>query len=68
MLGRRSTLIGAMVQATNTAIHNTIERKNPVANKAAHTGDQEVDENNNSKEVILATKASKTLQTSSPIK
>jgi hypothetical protein len=68
MLGRRSTLIGAMVQATNTAIHNTIERKNPVASKSAYTGDQQVDENNESKEVILATKASKTLQTSSPIK
>jgi predicted NBD/HSP70 family sugar kinase len=68
MLGRRSTLIGAMVQATNTAIHNTIERKNPIANKTAYTGNQQVAENNNSKEVILTTEASKTLQTSSPIK
>jgi glucokinase-like ROK family protein len=67
MLGRRSTLIGAMVAATNTAIHNTIEQKNPAFNKAAYTGNQQVAENNDSKEVILTTEASKTLQTSNLI-
>lgn len=30
MLGRRSTLIGTMVQATNIAIHNSIDGKAPV--------------------------------------
>jgi glucokinase-like ROK family protein len=29
MLGRRSSLIGALVQAINIAIHDTIERRNP---------------------------------------
>jgi predicted NBD/HSP70 family sugar kinase len=29
MLGRRSSLIGALVQAINTTIHETIERKSP---------------------------------------
>jgi glucokinase-like ROK family protein len=31
MLGRRSTLIGTIVQAINVAIHNLIELKNPVS-------------------------------------
>ena len=29
MLGRRSSLIGALVQAINVAIHESIERKSP---------------------------------------
>jgi hypothetical protein len=29
MLGRRSSLIGALVQAINIAIHETIERRSP---------------------------------------
>jgi hypothetical protein len=57
-----------MVQATNTAIHNTIERKNPIANKAAFTGNQQLAENDDIKEVILNPEASKTLETSSSIK
>jgi len=32
MLGRRSTLIGGLVQATSTAIHNSIEWKSPISN------------------------------------
>jgi hypothetical protein len=30
MLGRRSSLMGAIVQAVNIAIHDLIEKKNPV--------------------------------------
>lgn len=68
MLGRRSTLIGAMVAATNTAIHNGIERKHLGFNGEADTGNKHAAERNDGKEVILNTKESKTLQTSSPIK
>jgi hypothetical protein len=69
MLGRRSTLIGAMVAATNTAVHNAIERKNPTLNlnKVAHAANKQLAEHVDSKEVILTTEGSKTLQTSSPI-
>lgn len=67
MLGRRSTLIGAMVQATNTAVHNAIDRKNPALDKAARTVNKRSDGQKESKEVILATDASKTLQTSNLI-
>ena len=62
MLGRRSTLIGAMVQAINIGIHNTIERKNLTIGKAVNIGDEQTVDN--SKEVILAPEESKTLQTS----
>jgi flavin-binding protein dodecin len=31
MLGQRSSLMGATVQAINIAIHDAIERKNPVS-------------------------------------
>lgn len=64
MLGRRSTLIGAMVQATNIAIHNTIEQKNASSNKAAYTEQKPLSEDHDSKEVILATEETKTLQPS----
>jgi glucokinase-like ROK family protein len=68
MLGRRSTLIGAMVAATNTAVHDTIEGKNPALhNKEAYTAVKRLAEQNDHKEVILTTERSKTLQTSSPI-
>ena len=63
MLGRRSTLIGAMVQATNMAIHDTIERK-PGRNKAAYRADQQLVEQDDGKEVVLSGEKSKTLQTS----
>jgi predicted NBD/HSP70 family sugar kinase len=68
MLGRRSTLIGAMVQATNTAIHNSIERKDSNPNKTAYTGTRQITENHDNKEVILNPEVSKTLETSSSIK
>ena len=35
MLGRRSLLIGATVQAINIAIHNAAENKNPIPNTSA---------------------------------
>jgi glucokinase-like ROK family protein len=53
MLGRRSTLIGAMVQATNMAIHNTIERK-PARNKAAYVADKKLAKQNQHEEVIIS--------------
>ena len=64
MLGRRSTLIGAMVQATNTAVHHAIEQKNPAYDKAARTVAKRSDRHKESKEVVLATDTSKTLETS----
>ena len=64
MLGRRSTLIGAMVQATHIAIHSAIERK-PTRNKAAYSADKPLAEQNNlEEEVILSKEKSKTPQTS----
>lgn len=48
MLGRRSTLIGAMVQATSVAIHDVLEWKNPGP------------KNNESKEVAISPEKSKT--------
>src|SRR5215216_1277108 len=36
MLGRRSSLIGALVQAINIAIHRTIENKSQFSKNAAH--------------------------------
>ncbi len=41
MLGRRSTLIGAMVQANSVAIHNMVEMRTP-ASKAVFTKELEV--------------------------
>ncbi|HET9588962.1 MAG TPA: ROK family transcriptional regulator [Anaerolineales bacterium] len=64
MLGRRSTLIGAMVQATNMAVHNMIEQKNPSPNKAAYTEQKQLSGNRDGKEVILATEEPETLQPS----
>ena len=63
MLGRRSTLIGAMVQATNMAIHDAIERK-PARNKTAFAKQKNGPHNHNSKEVIPPTDETKELQTS----
>jgi hypothetical protein len=37
MLGQRSSLIGATVQAINIAIHDAIERKKPVSNAVFST-------------------------------
>jgi glucokinase-like ROK family protein len=63
MLGRRSSLIGAMVQATHIAIHSAIERK-PTRNKTAYRADKELAEQSDHEEVILSTEKSKTSQTS----
>ncbi|MGZ9226598.1 MAG: ROK family transcriptional regulator [Anaerolineales bacterium] len=38
MLGRRSSLIGALVQAINIAIHESIERKNQAKNQPSEIG------------------------------
>jgi hypothetical protein len=67
MLGRRSTLIGAMVAATNTAIHNAIEGKAHGSNNKGNAGAKDTAQRNDGKEVILTTEESKALQTSSPI-
>jgi hypothetical protein len=57
-----------MVAATNTAVHDTIEDKNPALhNKEAYSANKHLAEQNDHKEVILTTERSKTLQTSSPI-
>ncbi|HEX5809701.1 MAG TPA: ROK family transcriptional regulator [Anaerolineales bacterium] len=53
MLGRRSTLIGAMVQATNIAIHNTIEKK-PTRTKAAYLTAKKLAKQAQQEEVILS--------------
>ena len=53
MLGRRSTLIGAMVQATNIAIHNTIERK-PARKKSAYITEKNLAKQDQHEEVILS--------------
>jgi glucokinase-like ROK family protein len=62
MLGRRSTLIGAMVQAINIGIHSTIERKNITSGKRVNIENEQIAVN--SKEVILAQEETKTFQTS----
>jgi hypothetical protein len=66
MLGRRSTLIGAMVQATNIAIHNTIERK-PAHNKAVYAKRKQMRDNHNQKEVVHPTEEIHELETSNVI-
>jgi hypothetical protein len=66
MLGRRSTLIGAMVQATNIAIHNTIERK-PAHNKAVYAKRKQMRGNHNQKEVVHPTEEIHELETSNVI-
>ena len=38
MLGKRSSLMGATVQAINIAIHDVIERKNPVNKEILSAG------------------------------
>jgi glucokinase-like ROK family protein len=66
MLGRRSTLIGAMVQATNIAIHNTIERK-PAHHKAVYAKRKQMRGNHNQKEVVHPTEEIPELETSNVI-
>ena len=66
MLGRRSTLIGAMVQATNIAIHNMIERK-PVRTKAEFAEQKQLTGSRHKKEVVRTAEETKTLQTSNSI-
>ncbi|HEY9527954.1 MAG TPA: ROK family protein [Anaerolineales bacterium] len=66
MLGRRSTLIGAMVQATNIAIHNTIERK-PAHHKAVYAKRKQMRDNHNQKEVVHPTEEIHELETSNVI-
>jgi predicted NBD/HSP70 family sugar kinase len=52
MLGRRSSLIGALVQATNIALHETIEHKPSVARNQSLEIEQE-SEFKKIKEVIV---------------
>ena len=52
MLGRRSSLIGAMVQAINIAIHKTIERTTQSTKNQALESEQ-ANEFNTVKEVIV---------------
>jgi glucokinase-like ROK family protein len=52
MLGRRSTLIGAMVQAASLAIHNMVEWKTP-ASKGVFPKSAPISHNNQNKEVIV---------------
>jgi glucokinase-like ROK family protein len=66
MLGRRSTLIGAMVQATNIAIHNTIERK-PAHHKAVYAKRKQMRGNHNQKEVVHPTEEIHELEPSNVI-
>jgi hypothetical protein len=66
MLGRRSTLIGAMVQATNLAIHNTIDRK-PARNKAVDAKQKPLRVTLNQKEVVQPAEETKELQISNLI-
>jgi len=54
MLGRRSSLIGAMVQATSLAIHNMVESKTPVS-KVVHLKNIQLPQDEQRKEVILTT-------------
>jgi hypothetical protein len=49
-----------MVQATNVAIHNAIENKNPVS-KTAYAEGKRTSEINSSKEVILSAEKSNVL-------
>ncbi len=46
MLGRRSSLMGATVQAVNIAIHDAIEKKNPVARDSFPSEIKQVFESN----------------------
>ena len=66
MLGRRSTLIGAMVQATNIAIHNTIDRKQ-AHNKSMYTKRKQLRGKPSQKEVVHASEEIKELQPSTVI-
>lgn len=52
MLGRRSTLIGTMVQATSTAIHNSIEWKSSAA-KAIELANGPVSPDQQGQEVMI---------------
>ncbi len=52
MLGRRSSLIGALVQAINSAIHESIERKNQ--GKSQSSENEQGSEFNGMKEVIAS--------------
>ncbi len=67
ILGRRSTLIGAMVQATNTAIHNIIEWKSPISN-VVDPLKQQSSADSISKEAMLSTKQTIPLHKSSVMK
>jgi predicted NBD/HSP70 family sugar kinase len=61
MLGRRSSLIGAMVQATNLAIHHAIDRK-PARNRRAYARQNELKGNLEQKEVVGATNETEALR------
>ena len=64
--GRRDTLIGTMVQATNIAIHNTIDRKQ-AHNKSMYTKRKQLRGKPNQKEVVHASEEIKELQPSTVI-
>jgi glucokinase-like ROK family protein len=66
MLGRRSTLIGAMVHASNMAIHNAIDKK-PARNRKVYAQQKELKGNLEQKEVIHSPEKIKELQTSNVI-
>ena len=60
MLGRRSTLIGAMVQATNMAIHDAIEQK-PTRYGKVYAQQKELKGNFEQKEVVGASNETESL-------
>jgi glucokinase-like ROK family protein len=66
MLGRRSSLIGAMVQATTLAIHDAIEQK-PNRNHEDQNADKTLAEKNDREEVIVSNEKSKALEPSNMI-
>jgi glucokinase-like ROK family protein len=61
MLGRRSSLLGAMVHATNVAIHNAIDRK-PARKKRVDAQQKELKGNLERKEVVGATNGTESLR------
>jgi glucokinase len=66
MLGRRSSLIGAMVQATTLAIHNAVEQR-PNRNQKNHRADENLAEQTDREEVIVSKEKTKTLEPSNMI-
>lgn len=61
MLGRRSSLLGAMVHATNLAIHNAIDRK-PARNRKVYARQKVLKGNLEQKEVVGATNETESIR------